>query len=227
MADEQQFGYGQLDPSNTATEYAAHRFVIDQVLANVRTMVLVKVVKVTNDGGLAAVGNVDVQPLVKQIDGQNNATSHGTIFGVPYTRVQGGKNAVIIDPEVDDIGWMAIADRDISAVKSTKAEAAPGSPGRKFSLADGVYMGGILNAVPEQYIRFHSDGIEWVDKHANAISSGSAGVTINGVTIDRTGKFTGDVKVVGEVTAKFGTAAFVGLSTHWTLTFNTPPKPGS
>jgi hypothetical protein len=226
MADDATTGYGQQDPSDSASDHNVLLFTIKQTLARTRTMTLVKIKAVTNTGALAAVGFVDVQPIVKQLDGQSNSTPHGTIFNVPYTRIQGGKNAVIIDPEVDDIGWMAVADRDISAVKDAKAEANPGSM-RKFDLADGVYLGGILNAQPEQYVRFHSGGIEFVDKNANNMTFGPDGISINGVIFDRTSKVVGDLKATGEVTAKFGTGASVGLTTHWTLSFNTPPKPGS
>lgn len=198
MAEETK-GYGQQDPSDSASDYNRLVFTINQRLARVRTMTIVKVIAVENVGALAPVGFVDVQPIVKQLDGQNNATPHGTIFGVPYTRIQGGKNAVILDPEKDDIGWMAISDRDISAVKSTKAEAQPGSL-RKFDLADGVYLGGILNGVPEQYVRFYADGMEMVDKNANKITMTSPGININGIVIDRDGKIVGDLHATGTIT---------------------------
>ena len=48
------------------------------------------------------------QPLVNMLDGAGDATEHGTIFGLHYTRLQGGANAIILDPQVDDIGWAAV-----------------------------------------------------------------------------------------------------------------------
>jgi hypothetical protein len=122
------------------------------------TATIVKVVKCTNAGGLSPVGSVDVQPLVNLMTGDRIAVPHGVLYSVPYTRVQGGKNAVVIDPEPDDLGIAVFASRDISAVKASKAQANPGSE-RQFSYADGMYIGGLLNGTPEQYVQFNEDGI--------------------------------------------------------------------
>ena len=120
------------------------------------TLVLVKAVT----GGGQAVdvpGTVDIQPMVAQLDGKGNAMPHGTIYNVPYVRAQGGTNAVIIDPVVGDIGLAVFASHDISSVKASKKPANPGSR-RRFDWADAIYVGGMLNAAPAQYIRFTSTG---------------------------------------------------------------------
>lgn len=155
-------GFGQMDPSNTSSQFNAIEFLIQQTLGRTRTMIIVQVKKVKNaEGGEAtddveAVGFVDVQPMVNMLDGNGNSTPHGIVNNMPYTRIQGGKNAVIMTPKVGDIGWAAIADRDISAVKKSKEVSNPGSL-REFNLADGVYLGGILNGVPENFVQFTSD----------------------------------------------------------------------
>ena len=82
---------------------------------------LVQVVAVTNDGGVEPVGFVDVHPMVAQVDGKGQPTPHGVIYGLPYIRVQGGSNAVILDPQVGDIGLAVFCAQDISKVKATKA----------------------------------------------------------------------------------------------------------
>lgn len=171
-------GTGQQDPTDTSSEFNRQTFLINQLLGRTRTMQLVKVLAVTNAGEAAPVGFVDVQVMVNQLDGAGNATPHGTIYSIPYTRLQGGANAIILDPAVGDIGWMAVADRDISSVKTNKAQANPGSL-RRFDLADGVYLGGILNPTPVQYVAFTSTAI--VLKTPSVICTGnlSAG---NGVT---------------------------------------------
>jgi len=148
-----------LKPTDGAGEYNAIRFMIQQMLAKVRTATLVEVKKCTNSGGVAAVGFVDVQPLVNQVDGSGAVVPHGIIRGLPYMRLQGGANAVIIDPEIGDIGIALIADRDSSKVVSTKKAANPGSM-RKFNLSDGLYLGGVLNGTPQQYVEFSSGGIK-------------------------------------------------------------------
>ena len=168
MSDTASFGYSQWEPSDTASEYNTDVFVINQILGKLRTCVIVRIIAVYNEG-LNPVGTVDVQPLVNMIDGANNTTPHGTIFGLPYFRLQGGSNAFIIDPSIGDVGIAVIADRDISSVKSNQSNINiaqvtgtvptfnPGSL-REFDLADGIYIGGLLNQKPNNYIQFDSLG---------------------------------------------------------------------
>ena len=149
---------GQADLDAVASEFGALSFLINQTMSGRNFAQLVKIIKVVNAGELTATGFVDVMPLVNQLDGQDNAVPHGVIYNLPYFRVQGGANAVIIDPQVSDIGLAVFADRDISAVKASKAQANPGSM-RRGSYADGLYLGGFLNGTPSQVVRFAADGI--------------------------------------------------------------------
>ena len=171
------FGYGQWQPSNSASDYAKHEFQITQILGRVRTVCLVKVTAVKNAGQDEPVGFVDVQPITNMQDGAGNSQQHGTLHGLPYFRVQGGTNAVIVDPVVGDIGVAAIADRDISSNKANKGMANPGSF-RRFDMADGIYFGGILNGAPKQYITFTSNGIQMVDANGNEITMSPQGTNI-------------------------------------------------
>jgi hypothetical protein len=156
------FGYtGTQEPGSGAGDYGALSFLVNQILARVNTVTLVKIVAVTNSGGVSPVGFVDVQPLVNQVDGAGNATPHGVVYNLPYFRLQGGTNAIILDPQVDDIGMCGFASRDISSVKALKAQSNPAS-GRVFDWADGLYFGGLLNGVPVQYMAFSSTGIDIV-----------------------------------------------------------------
>jgi Phage protein Gp138 N-terminal domain len=134
------------------------QFMIDTAAAQNNHCHVVKVLSVTNSGAVAAVGFVDVMIMTNMVDADGNATPHGTIHNCPYSRLQGGANAIILDPQVGDIGWAVFADRDISSVKANKAQANPGSS-RRFSASDGIYLGGILNGVPVQLIQFNTDGI--------------------------------------------------------------------
>lgn len=101
--------------------------------------------------GLNPVGFVDVHPLVPMQDGFGKTYPHGTIYNVPYIRIQGGARAIICDPAVGDIGFIMIAGRDISNVKANRAESPPGSF-RYNDFSDAVYIGGLLNASPQEYI---------------------------------------------------------------------------
>lgn len=119
---------------------------------------LVKVLSVTNSGGISPIGTVNVQPLVQQVNGAGEVTPHGTIYSLPYMRIQGGTNAVILDPQVGDIGIICIADRDSSAAIAAQGEAPPGSS-RKSSPSDGFYMMSVISQAPVQYVQFTSSGI--------------------------------------------------------------------
>ena len=153
-------GYqGTQRPSDDAGGYNAQKFLITALLNQMNIGTLVKVTAVTNSGGLDPVGFVDVQPLVNQLTGDGTKMPHAEVYNLPYFRLQGGTDAIIIDPKVGDIGIAVFADRDISSVKANKAQANPGS-GRRNDMADGLYIGGVLNGTPEQYIQYNGSGIK-------------------------------------------------------------------
>lgn len=145
-------------PADGMSEYAAIFFAIEQRLAQISTVTLAKVTGVTNSGDLSPVGFVDLQPLVNQIDGAGNSIPQAVINNVPYFRLQGGNNAIVMDPKPGDIGMVGFANRDLTAVKANKTQSNPGSY-RRFSSSDGLYFGGLLNGAPNQVIQFNSEGI--------------------------------------------------------------------
>ena len=149
---------GNLRPQTNYGDANRQAFAIQQLLSRMQTATLVRVDAVTNAGELSPVGFVDVTPLVNQVDGNGIPTEHVTIFNIPYFRLQGGANAIILDPQIGDIGVCVFASRDISKVKATKAQANPGSA-RSYSYCDGMYLGGMLNGTPTQYVDFSAAGI--------------------------------------------------------------------
>ena len=199
MADEQAYtGHAAL--SDITGEYSRLEFVVQSILAKSATTTLVIVRAVDDD-------KVDVQPMVSQLDGAGNAVDHGIIHGLPVWRLQGGNSAVIVKPAVGDIGLAVFASTDISNVKRKKAPTTPGSF-RRFDWSDGIYLGGLLNAEPTQFIRMDETGI--------TITAGdSLPVTINapgGLTIDTpTAEFSGDIAVTGDLTTGPG-STFNGKS---------------
>lgn len=164
----------------------------------------VQIVSCTNDGGLSPFGFVDVLPLVNQIDGNGNPTPHTTIHNFPYVRIQGGANAIILDPQAGDIGIALFASRDISKVKNTQAQANPGSL-RQYDFSDGMYIGGILNGVPQQYIQFSPSGISIVSpteitlQAPNIVLSGAVAQNNGDVTLAQ--KLTVTEDVIGQGTS--------------------------
>lgn len=196
--------------TDSATEYATLRFIVMSILARVATTTPVKVISCTNSGGLSLWGTVSVQPLIAQVFGDDTAVQHGQLFELPYLRIQGGTNAIIIDPQPGDIGAACFCSRDISSLKQQTAidqvkggsirGVSPASA-RQYNLSDGIYLGGILNAVPVQFIRFSTDSIEVVSPTKIKLSApvieisassqvnitGTSKVTVDSAEVDVTG----------------------------------------
>lgn len=206
---------GAMTPEAQWGNYNQLAFVISQFINRVQTTTLVRVESVTNDGGVSPVGYVDVTPLVNQVDGNGIPTPHVTIYNVPYMRVQGGTNAVILDPQKGDIGICSFASRDISKVKKTKTQANPGSA-RKFSYADGLYIGGVLNGAPTQYVQFSDAGVTITSPTKVTVTAPTVqinGATVINGTLTQTG--TGNnATFSGNITTTTGDVTAQGTSLH-------------
>lgn len=237
MASSQSISLGSLTPWSTWGEYNRIIFAVQQAISKMQTGTLVHIEACTNAGDLSPVGFVDVTPLVNQIDGSvpANPTPHVTIYGLPYLRMQGGTSAVILDPQKGDIGVAVFASRDISKVKSTKAQANPGSY-RQYDFADGMYLGGMLNGIPSQYVRFGSDGISIVAPNTitltapNIVMNAAVALSVVAPTISLDGALattggnatmSGSIAVTGDVTG-----GGISLKTH-THTSEAPGTPTS
>ena len=191
------------------SDYETFIYQIQQEMKKIETCLPVKVLSVSG-GGLAPVGYVDVQPLVQQLTVAGQPVSQGIITNLPYCRIQGGTNALIIDPEVGDIGLACFASRDVSGVKNAKQESPPASR-RTYSLNDGFYIGGFLNKTPVQYIQFDSSGIKVYSP--TKITLESPEVLIDSPVIKVTGNFvqtgtkgqhstfSGNINTDGDITA--------------------------
>ncbi len=201
-------GYiGFLGPQDYASEASAHQSTIMRLLARIATSTLVRVVACTNSGSRSPAGTVDVMPLVNQVDGAGNAIQggHGVIYGVPYSRLQGGTAAVIIDPVPGDIGLAVFASRDITTVVATKAQANPGSA-RMLSMSDALYIPALLNGTPTRFIRFSADGVEIVDPvqirlSAPVIKLDAPSILVNTGAFDLVTHLHGGVQAGGDNTA--------------------------
>ncbi len=75
-------------------------------------------------------GFVDLTPLVNLVDGDGNATARPRIDKCPYMRLQGGANAVIMDPAVGDIAFVSVW-REIFDRASTRLAVPPDSQRRE------------------------------------------------------------------------------------------------
>ena len=223
------FAYGQGTPDDFSEELSVVAFICRQLIERLDVMKLVKVSAVhPGDGSPPAAGTVDVIPLVNQIDGNRNPVPHGTVYGVPYWRFQFGKWAIIADPGVGDVGYVVCADRDSSlAAKNSGQQVNPGSL-RRYDVADGVYVGGCLNAVPAATFWLKTDGtLEVTDSKGNVLETSSNGFAMTGNLA-----VTGDITATGDVIANSG-ASQVSLQNHLHSGVTTgagdsgPPVPGT
>lgn len=192
-------GYaGQAGPSSARNRFNQTAFLIQQHLAKNRWATLVRIESCTKSSAVDVIGFVTVTPLVYMVDGVLNTYPHGIVNNLAYTRVAGGQNAIIMDPQKGDLGIAVIADRDISVIKKTLAPGPPGS-GRRGSLSDGIYLFPVLcKNAPTQYIRFVQDnngnpnGIEMVDALGNYVKTSPNGIVAhdknnNVITMDTNG----------------------------------------
>lgn len=190
MAD----GYNAFrDYSDSSGDHAALSFLVKMMTNRIATTTLVQIVKVYSAGELAPVGVVDVLPMIHQVDSEMNPTPHGVIHSVPYFRMQGGVNAVIMDPVVDDIGIAVFCSRDIKQTTRTRQPSAPASR-LVFSWSDALYIGGVLNGVPSQYLMFNSTGI-------TAVSPTAIKLVAPNIEVDGVFTVNGDVHMTGLVTS--------------------------
>ncbi len=178
MADDSTTGYaGQAGLTDGNNSRNTDDFQTRQRTAHVRTMVPVKIVKVYG-GGVGPAPTADVQILIDQQDGQGNATPHAVVYGIQCPRNMSGSMAIINDPVVGDMGYMHVADRDISSFLAANGQASPGSK-RRHSLADGVFIRGHdAKANPKQYIQARSDGVTINDVNGHQVMTDANGVYV-------------------------------------------------
>lgn len=134
-------------------ELSSLQFIINSVIDGRSKIGLGKVISVDKDKKL-----VDIQPLSSHSYKDGQEIPQVPVYGISYFRLQAGKNAIIIDPKVGDIGVYACADRDISRIVATKKASIPAT-NRKDSPSDAIYFGSVLGDKPEQFIEIKDDGI--------------------------------------------------------------------
>lgn len=214
-------GTEQLSEANTL------HFVVNKLISEVRTMTIVKVLAVEFPDGQNIYGTVDLQPLINRVDFDGFTQSMTPIYNVPFIRLQGTSNsAIILNPKIGDIGIAIVCDRDNDAVLSTKKQANPLS-NRANSLADSVYIGGILNAKPTQYVEFTDDAINITSPNninfkANAVNIKSPTVTIKAENLSITAEtsITGNLSVSGNISSAGDVSDSIGKLSDLRSSYN-------
>lgn len=178
----------------------AQEWMIQQLIRQIHTATLVRVAAVYPTPG--TVGFVDVTPMVQQQTTTGVVIDTAPIYRLPYLRAQGGVSAIILDPAIGDMGLAVFAERDISAVISTREQAAVAT-NRAYDAGDGLYLGGFLNADPTQYVEFlpEAGGVR-------VITPGSVTVQAAATT------WTGPVTFNDPITAPEATIGGIAFTTH-------------
>ena len=176
---------------------------IQSILLGVRTTTLVKVVAVhPGTGSPPTIGTVDVQPLVQSVDRTGKPWPLKTTYGVPFSRIQAGATAFILDPAEGDIGLAGASDRDISAVIASGGQMSLPGSARRYDISDLVYLFTVLSAVPAtRYIWAKANGdISVITPGTLTLQAGQINMTgpinANGATISSAGEITDALGVV-------------------------------
>lgn len=197
MSDELQIS---ATASDLVDKYNSLIFIINSEIKKLNTADLVKVIAVNNDG------TIDVQPLLGSVKADGSMNEPSPVYGVRYFQWQFGLNKIKALPVVGDVGLIVCCKRDISNVEN-------GNVGsfRQFSLADGIYIGGIegLNQSPTQSIEFSNN---------NLTITGTGTLNINAPTINVSGD---NVNVTATATAKVE-APVVSINASTSATITSP-----
>ncbi len=157
---------------------------------NTAEIVMVNAITTTEDGAK----RLTVTPILNQVSAGGQSIQMAPIYNVPFIRMQAGANAIIIDPEVGDIGLVVYCQRDISSVKRMKFSSLNPSTNRMMSHSDAVYIATIysINQTENRKIEFVN----------GSGATGKIVITPNG-TLEVDGNMTvsGNVIVTGTVTA--------------------------
>lgn len=209
-------------PVDVSCEGNALAFSLTNMIGQYSFIDVVRVVEVTGD-------TLTVISMISGLTTDNARINNEPIYGVPFLRLQRGVSAVIMDPVAGDIGFVAICDRDITNVKTTKADSVPGSK-RTHSPSDAIYLTGIasLNATPLQYVHFRNDGIDIVSPMAvtvsspivqvnadNEVSLNAPSIVLNGAITQGSGSYAGTAAFKNAVTSEADfSVGTVSLKTH-------------
>lgn len=168
---------GQQDYNTDASPYNASEFQIQQALRKINTAEPVRVTGV-NPGKVGKAGTVTVQPIVNLVTGTGEGMAQSALFSLPYLRIQGGENAVIVDPKPGDVGLAVYAMRDTEQMKQGAGEECNPGSARCYSKGDGFYLGGFLNKTPKRYVWIEDDGITLDDGAGGKIELKNGKLTI-------------------------------------------------
>ncbi|ATM86676.1 phage baseplate protein [Yersinia frederiksenii] len=169
----------------------------------------IRLATVTDVRGTAPNLVVDVLPLVAEVRSSDRTIIQGSqIYNIPVWRLQRGSSAIIMNPVAGDIGLIAVCDVDISVARAARKESVPGS-NRKHSQSDAIYLGGLLNGQPTQFIEFADDALNITSPNPVNITCSKANITApDGVEMQTPLlHVSGNITADGNITDNAGTQA--------------------
>jgi len=184
---------------------------VSDIMSTLNTGELVEVTAVDATAD-SPVGFVSVKILTLRTNADNQNVQLGEIHNVPYFRLQGGANAIIIDPKKGDIGFCGFCSRDTTIVKRIRAMA-PQSVIRQSDVSDAVYFGGWSSKAPEQYVWFDGDDVKIKAKGKVIIDAPMTEVENNML-------IKGALNTVGAITSKTSVADPTGTMQEIRTTYN-------
>jgi hypothetical protein len=179
---------GVLESSNQMSAESQQAFIIEQMTKGMMTAMPVIVMGVNSpDNEL-----IDVTPALSQENANGDSVEHNVIYNVPVCRLQRGNSAVIMPPVKGDKGLVVFATQDISIFKKVKNFCKTGTFAR-HDWSNAIYVMGLCNAAPTQYIRFNDADITITTPklivNGNIETTGT--IKNNGHVVDNTHTHTG------------------------------------
>lgn len=195
-----------LDTPYTDTgAYNALDFAMSQKLQNeMSTSFIGRIDSCSGKGSEAGSGTVSATQLTAQADASGKSLPMPSMSKLPYTRIQGGIAALVIDPVPGDIAIFSSCKQDISGVKQGTSQPVPVGSYRSFSQSDSVMVGAIHTKAPEVWIEIKQDKTVIIHAPKGVKIETNETVTVTAKKVDITApevSITGNVKVTGSVTA--------------------------
>lgn len=209
---------GTQDVYASTTAYNAENEHIKKALSALETVFLARIVSCSSSGEGGS-KTVNAVPLIAKVDANGNAQPTPTYVELPHYRFQAGTGALIIDPEVGDIGVFVVCKRDISNINSQTEKTQVPNTFRAFSPSDSVMIATIHTKSPETWIHIKPQQKEIVIKADSGVTiNTSSKVTVNAAEVDINAaltKLSGNLEVAGTIQSQDQiTGAGINFNTH-------------
>lgn len=194
---------------NPVSSIAALGSDADSLLYNLESFLsgkhFIEIVMVTAVYGEAPNLKVDFLPLVTRTTNTGAPIPNAQVYGASVFRLQRGSSAIIMNPVVGDIGIALYCDKDSDNARRDRISGSPNTT-RCHSRIDALYLGGLLNQQPVQFIEFADSAINITSPNPVNVTCSKANIIApDGVTVDSPNShFTGNITADGNITDNAG-----------------------